>query len=500
MLGGKPMNRRMTMMAIICTLIFSNVVGAQSDSTSSTDNNDSIILFIDLVDGMISTSDVEVNGFLENEVFPSSVWWEVLDSNGLISSGSLTPSLLEAQGEFDRNRWEFQFTIIANSAMPCSCNIIVYAIEENSPPISEARSIFFDDGSTILPPTLLIETSIDEQWTSDSLSIPGSSIITDSNIPILRYSISPSLAVRCPTNITPPFSSSVEIEEHVIDWSTNGVFVLNIDVSEHTDGWYDLTVFSVDRDSFHFSHKCISIRIDNTAPIPTISGPDSVMEGVGSVRLDGSATTDHYWGINGLTYVWSVQEQSQLGTAPAMITANKSSRELHIDISNSGKFNVTLTVVDFAGNQGSFSKSITITNLHPIARMIVDGLPMDDGDEVQLDEYESIFLDASFSTDTENDIGSLRYIWRVNNVPIFEGTNRELFWPEDQSGSFSLSLEVVDDDAASSIVTILVRNSRNGITISSPIVILLGSAIFLSYALIYRSQSKESNSDIPKWV
>jgi hypothetical protein len=500
MLEGISMNRRIAMILLICSLIFSNAVVAESDSTSSTEENDSIILFIDLIDGMITASDVEVSGFLENENIPSDIWWELSDSDDLISTGTMMSSLHEAQGDFDRNRWEFQFTIIASSAMPCSCNVIVYAIEENSPPITEARSIFFDDGSSTLPPTLYIDNSIYEQWTSDSLTLLGSSIMIDSNIPTLRYSIAPSSDIRCQTNSDPPYSSSIEIDEGVLEWPSNGEFAFDIDVSEHIDGWYDLTVFSVEHSSFEFSHICIPIRIDNSAPIPTISGPETVMEGVGTILLDGSTTTDHHWGINGLTYIWSVKDQTQHGSIPAMISANKSNRELQIDISNSGTFDVTLTVVDLAGNQASISKTITVTNLHPIARMHVDGIAVNDGDILVMDEHDFLSLDASHSSDTDNDIGSLRYIWRVNNVPIFEGTNRELFWPEEQSRSFSLSLEVVDNDASSSIVTILVRNSDVGITISSPIVILLGSAIFLSYAIFKRSQSRESDSDIPKWV
>ena len=92
----------------------------------------------------------------------------------------------------------------------------------------------------------------------------------------------------------------------------------------------------------------------------------------------------------------------------------------------------------------------------------------------------------------------LRYIWRVDNVPTYEGPSRSISWPDTVDGdSFILSIEVIDDDSESSMISIIiVDNSQSG---SPPlsILILIISGVFLSYAIFRRSRSDDS--EIPKW-
>ena len=104
-----------------------------------------------------------------------------------------------------------------------------------------------------------------------------------------------------------------------------------------------------------------------------------------------------------------------------------------------------------------------VENQHPIARLLIDGEPVYDGDEISISKELSVFVDASFSSDTQNDQNSLRYIWRINNIPVYEGENRDLSWPADVQSEFLLSLEVIDDNSASSMISIkVVDNQSNG--------------------------------------
>ena len=121
-----------------------------------------------------------------------------------------------------------------------------------------------------------------------------------------------------------------------------------------------------------------------------------------------------------------------------------------------------------------------------------------DNDQVTLSPDSSILVDASSSTDTSNDIDGLRYVWRVDNIPTYEGPSRSISWPDGvNDGSFVLSIEVIDDDSESSMISVIVvDNSESG---SPPLslLILIISGGFLSYSLFRRSKSDDS--EIPKW-
>ena len=63
--------------------------------------------------------------------------------------------------------------------------------------------------------------------------------------------------------------------------------------------------------------------------------------------------------------------------------------------------------------------------------------------------------------------------------------------------SFVLSIEVIDDDSASSMISVVVVNDSESGSPPLSILILIISGIFLSYSLFRRSNLDDS--DIPKW-
>ena len=132
--------------------------------------------------------------------------------------------------------------------------------------------------------------------------------------------------------------------------------------------------------------------------------------------------------------------------------------------------------------------------------MQIDAQPVFDGDEITISRTSSFAIDAMDSSDTENDLDALRYVWRVNNVPVYEGTGREMYWPVDVGDSFILTLEVIDDDSVSSMISVTIMDEDTGFTFPFSLVILLISASFLGYATSLRMSGSDSDSDIPKWV
>ena len=109
----------------------------------------------------------------------------------------------------------------------------------------------------------------------------------------------------------------------------------------------------------------------------------------------------------------------------------------------------------------------------------------------------TIEIDASFSSDTKNDQNSLRYIWRIDNVPVYEGENRDLSWPDNVESDFLLSLEVIDDDSASSMISIKIVDGENDVT-SIVLIVFILSCLFLIYAASKRSIEDKNIRRYPK--
>ena len=83
---------------------------------------------------------------------------------------------------------------------------------------------------------------------------------------------------------------------------------------------------------------------------------------------------------------------------------------------------------------------------------------------------------------------------------MYEGIQREISWPDDNISSFHLSLEVIDDDLESNMLTIHISDGDDRLAIPSSLIVLLGSGSFLAYAINNRRKSIDIEEDIPKWV
>ena len=226
--------------------------------------------------------------------------------------------------------------------------------------------------------------------------------------------------------------------------------------------------------------------------------PEELPEGTDTVYLDASSTFDEYWGIQGLTYTWSINELGGTGEEMNQVFSGLDYRSIELNLVNSGVYGISLSVSDNAGNIGLSTSTLEVVNMAPTARLPINGEDYFDNDQVTLSPDSPILVDASSSTDTSNDIDGLRYVWRVDNVPTYEGASRSISWPDGvDDDSFVLSIEVIDDDSESSMISVIVvDNSESG---SPPLslLILIISGGFLSYSLFRRSKSDDS--EIPKW-
>lgn len=464
--------------------------------------DDPIIISVNLENGMVTDQDVIVTGYVENEEFPTSVWWYLSNSENTLASGFLTDELIEIDVQSSRPRWEFSFNIDVHNIMPCACNLHIFAQETVEDPIEAVRSLFLHGGTQFLPPTIFLDSPGEGSWASGYFLLQGHSFTIGDSEPKLQAKIVQSeTTTQCSEQDSMAILDSDEISDRItsIDWVA-GSFSSEIDVSGFGDGWHDIFVFASNDGSSDDSESCMSLRIDNNPPESIIIGPDSAIEGSSELLFDGSESDDAVWGRNGINYIWTLRRPSHTGSVPIEVTSGHDIRTYSVSTDYSGEFELSLTAIDQAGNSATTIKLFVIENLAPIVRLEIDGKAIFDGDSVSLSKSSTNNFDASESSDTINDVQSLRCVWRINNVPIYEGLHRDMSWPEGIEDQYVLILEVSDDDSETAILTITVSDAEQKIYIPNSLIVLFGSLGFLVYAVLRRGRISEAKYQIPKWV
>lgn len=139
-----------------------------------------------------------------------------------------------------------------------------------------------------------------------------------------------------------------------------------------------------------------------------------------------------------------------------------------------------------------------IHNRVPTASLSIDGIAVADGEEFRLKAPSNTLIDATLSTDTENDAGTLRCIWLFDGALLYEGCNRDFVWPDESIYRAWLTLEVIDDDGE--IATLSVQLVHPDEIKPFPVFLigLVFSALFLTYAIAQRLRGGSEKS-IPKW-
>ena len=475
---------------------------------SKAENDFPATLSIDVEDGTVIDEEFIFTALFIDELEPHSASWELSDSTSTRHYVSVS-KFHQGVTSGPVTEWTFDIVISPETIGSCSCILVVSIIDSEGVHLVESASIFIrilgvTDES--FPPTLHIHETELDYWHSESYALDALSSTIDGTIPAFSTIIRPSSTIKCTYggiededslyavnyNSTPHSSLS----ETTWDGDTLN---FDIDLVDFDDGWHDIIIFAQSEiEDSTYSHDCISIKIDNTPPRIVLNVPKELPEGTDMIYLDASSTFDEYWGIQGLTYTWSIKRSGGSGEGINQVFSGPDYRSIELDIVGSGVYNVTLSVSDNAGNMGLSTTTLEIVNMAPIARLTIDGEEYFDKDQVTLYPDSAIFVDASSSTDTSNDIDGLRYVWRVDNVPTYEGSSRSISWPDGvDDNSFVLSIEVIDDDSESSMISVtVVDNSESGNPPLS-ILILIISGSFLSYSLYRRSKSEDS--EIPKW-
>ncbi len=192
------------------------------------------------------------------------------------------------------------------------------------------------------------------------------------------------------------------------------------------------------------SSKVINIILDIEKPIAD-AGMDASVNEDEPYTFDGSGSIDNI-GIKNWT--WDFGDGSLgYGQNPTHI------------YTSSGFYVVLLNVTDTSGNWNTDTVNILVNNVPPIA---------DAGNDKVGDEGEQIYFDGSNSIDTTSDIDLLIYTWDFGDGTVSNG--KVVNHSYDDNGTYTVMLQVSDDDGATSVdyITVIVNNSAPKINPIAP--------------------------------
>ena len=450
-----------------------------------------------------------ISGFTVSSTLPESTDWQItrLSSDGIPTNVtdpvSLEISPSSSNQDDGLSRWIWEFTIDSSSFTNCTCFITVTSTANH---LSSSISTVFFTGVTNKPAVVLAAWSLLNEGyvtSNDYIDISGRAF-SQNNLPLdllIMVTSSDNLANACSDNHE--ISSLDDIQgnssESIHNFSLFGEFTETVDSSMLEDGWFSLWLFtSSHQSSAVIQSQCFVSKIDNSDPVAIIEGDTSSTEGEGNLIFDAGSSYDQYWGKEGLNYVWTLVSLENSGSILMEIKEGTEISYFTFQDDISGNFELSLLVSDEQGNTDDTSISFSVENLPPVAKLIVSDQSLTDGDKFKLPDLNEWTLDASDSIDTANDLDGLRCVWKINFRTIYEGCERTLLWPEDDTNdTLLLTLEVIDDDDDFSTITVELSRSDQGNDFPITIIVLLISILFFVSSVFYSRRTDDM--EIPKW-
>jgi len=469
------------------SIVFLTTVADQPD--------DSPLIGFDFENGLYSNGSMVISGFIEDEVKPSIVHWDIGPSSSLFG-GEISSSLEEIDVSGSRASWAWSITLEdseVESISPCTCYVWVTVQSEMGQTWMASRVLFLGETAKS---AIIVHSPEHGEWAHGSILASGWSMYP------MRWN-PPELRI-----FAEPASSSVDacseeadsdIATHLSVVSPEGDFSESINVTGLSDGWHSLYFENYDPSGVTYAQECTVIRVNNIAPVISIEGLEHSFERTADISFDASASDDPVWGREGMHFMWVLRKPSHSGQTPLQITMGEDKGTLTIPGDSSGDFTLSLTVTDAGGVSSTTVRELTIENVIPTAIASLDGTPIEDGSRMKLSPGSEWTLDASFSEDSENDLSGLRCVWKIDNQPVFEGCARTLSWPSYAGDEAILTLDVIDDDDEYGTISVLLVHPEASEPLPYPLLVLVVSTLFLLSAVFLRYRSGEDAASIPKW-
>ena len=175
--------------------------------------------------------------------------------------------------------------------------------------------------------------------------------------------------------------------------------------------------------------------------------------------------------------------------------------EFTVQPDSSGSWTVQVTVRDGAGLSQTASHVMLVSNLPPVAGVRLNGALVENGDALQVKLGQPLLLDASTSSDTASDVLDLNHVWWIDDDVRLSGVERLTEDRFQETGTFDIRMEVVDDDGAASelLFTLEVVDPAAPLgdaVVAGPVVILLIGLALVGVILL---RQRKDSTTIPTW-
>ena len=494
-----PQPVRVVLLGLFCSfLIFLPLdnVNAESDDIDISIGFD--FSFGELVDEQKILSGTVISS--EDEILIS---WDIQNSTGFRFNWGdfniVSENLSEISDGYFSLDWEISIDPIDYYSCSCEFNIFVIfedeIISQDTMPFFILNEIYESDSNY----SMLISNPSNLDWINGDLTIEAQAKDIQGFEPS-------SIHIYLNRYVTFSETCNGEIiyaEENIVEplYDENNVFSYYFDMNSQPDGWYELIIFIPSAYSInqYETYSCMSLKLNNLAPvISLLDEPSDQFESNSLMIIDATLSEDPIWSEDELYYIWTCTNSKN---SEIIIHEGFSKEIFELETQNSGDYTLKLEIMDKGGLSSTEEFTFSVSNMLPLSSLYINGLEMVDGEELELISLDSIMIDGSNSDDTENDLDNLRCIWSVDTITIFEGCDRELIWPESSLNNefLMLRLDVMDDDGASSSITVKLINPNVGDALPYPLIILVISFLFLIGSVFFRFRKDSETSSIPKW-
>ncbi len=462
-----------------------------------------------------------INGTIWDDAFPSELYWQLEDSGEIIYQGSAINTLEENFSWQDptTNSWSFSIEINASSFPPCSCRLTAVVIDIEQQVSQVYLLLFINPDTNGLPPNLMItspETGIN--WRGD-LNISGVAVSEIGYQPTLEWAAIQSNQANhfCVRGVLSDYLTVENWRNDGVSYSGSDVFNFQIQSSEYEDGWWLFVSRAGDNAGNFSTISCTAIALHNQQPIAALSGTSEVNESQLAI-FDASNSDDPVWGKDGLRFTFIVRKDGE--TNPPFIHDAGTEKSWSWYANQSGHFDVMVLVTDTSGLSNSTNLTLIVNNLPPTAAASIEGITFSTEETIRLPDEPLWTIDASDSSDTENDVGGLNFVWFVDGEPVSLGREQIMRreWIKDESKIHLITLSVTDDDGESDFIEVFVGIEG---TQSDPLwdeprsftesmISAVGGetnmmAVFMVILLIisyvtFKITRSGKGGDIPKWV
>jgi len=484
-------------------------------------SNQQPTLILQSSNGNTFTENFTITGTIWDDAFPSELYWLLENSGEILSQDSAISTLIENESWQDptTNSWSFSIVINSSNLPACSCRLTAVVIDVQQQVSQVHLLLFINPDENGLPPNLMITSpEMGINWRGD-LNISGVAVSEIGYQPTLEWSAIQSNQANhfCVRGILSDFLTVENWRTDGVTYSGTDVFNFQIQSSEYEDGWW-LFVSRAGDNAGNFSEiSCTAIALHNQQPIAALSGTSVVNESQLAI-FDASNSDDPVWGKDGLRFTFILRRDGE--TSPPFVHDAGTDKSWSWYANQSGHFDVMVLVTDTSGLSNSTNLSLIVNNLPPTAAASIEGSTFSTEETIRLPDESLWTIDASESSDTENDLGGLNYVWYVDGDPVSLGREQIMRreWIKDESKIHLITLSVTDDDGESDFIEVFVGIEgtesdplwKEPESFTESMISTVGGEtnmmgifmvilVTLSY-LTFKFSRSERGGDIPKWV